>query len=43
MYSCLNLIINEHNSIGINKLADWKIHCEEHCEEDYLPTTTTKI
>jgi hypothetical protein len=37
MYSHLNLIINELSSIGINKLGDVDI------EEDYLPTTTTKI
>jgi hypothetical protein len=37
MYSHLNLIINELSSIGINKLVDADI------EEDYLPTTTTKI
>jgi hypothetical protein len=37
MYSHLNLIINELNSIGINKLGD------ADCKEDYLPATTTKI
>jgi hypothetical protein len=36
MYSRLNLIVNELNSIDNNKLG-------EHCEEDYLPTITTKI
>jgi hypothetical protein len=42
MYSHLNLIINElnsiGNSIGINKLGDADI-----VREDYLPATTAKI
>jgi hypothetical protein len=37
MYSHLNLIINGLNYIGITKLGD------EHCEEDHLPITATKI